>query len=255
MDKVIDIKGIRIGGGVPVVCVPIVATTASEILSEIKRLSNEHVQMIEWRVDYFDKIERLGEVEQALLELSKFTQECILLATYRSKEEGGQGELAPDKRDDLLLFLAKNKAVDFVDVELMQRDYPDTFVKKIQECGARVIASCHHFHGAPSQKQMLLELQTLSQCGADIAKLAVMPSTFEDTCNLLFVTKLFSDDPNHTLVITMAMGKMGVLSRLCGEITGSVVTFASGTQASAPGQVEREKLTVLLEQLHQCIEE
>ena len=50
--------------------------------------------------------------------------------------------------------------------------------------------------------------------------------------------------------ITMSMGQSGMLSRICGELTGSCVTFASGKQASAPGQIDARELKCVLDILH-----
>ena len=52
-------------------------------------------------------------------------------------------------------------------------------------------------------------------------------------------------------VITMSMGKTGVLSRLYGEVTGSAVTFAAGIRASAPGQIPVKRMRDTLMLLHE----
>ena len=48
----------------------------------------------------------------------------------------------------------------------------------------------------------------------------------------------------------MSMGELGVISRICGELTGSAITFACATQASAPGQIAVEDMNLLLEAIH-----
>ena len=45
------------------------------------------------------------------------------------------------------------------------------------------------------------------------------------------------------------MGKLGAVSRVCGELFGSCVTFAAGKNASAPGQIEAEKMEEILKVL------
>ena len=45
----------------------------------------------------------------------------------------------------------------------------------------------------------------------------------------------------------MAMGGMGVISRMAGQVFGSAVTFAALGTVSAPGQVPLEKLKEVLE--------
>ena len=51
-------------------------------------------------------------------------------------------------------------------------------------------------------------------------------------------------------VITMSMGTLGAVSRLCGEAFGSAMTFANPGAASAPGQVPLDVVNEVLESLH-----
>ena len=53
MQNAFEIKGIRIGDGKPVICVPVVAPERETIIETIKSLTEQKVQMIEWRVDCF----------------------------------------------------------------------------------------------------------------------------------------------------------------------------------------------------------
>ena len=46
--------------------------------------------------------------------------------------------------------------------------------------------------------------------------------------------------------ITMSMGKLGLVSRISGELTGSAVTFGSASAASAPGQLPVGELRTIL---------
>ena len=55
MQNAFEIKGIRIGDGKPVICVPVVAPERETIIETIKSLTEQKVQMIEWRVDCFRK--------------------------------------------------------------------------------------------------------------------------------------------------------------------------------------------------------
>ena len=48
----------------------------------------------------------------------------------------------------------------------------------------------------------------------------------------------------------MAMGEMGVISRICAEMSGSIISFAALKEASAPGQLPWKVLKDILTQLH-----
>ena len=111
----------------------------------------------------------------------------------------------------------------------------------------KTIVSSHDFSRTPSREEMLNRLLQMEEGGADIAKLAVMPEHPEDVLELLSVTCQFSDGAGHIPLITMSMGELGCVSRLCGRIFGSAVTFGSAGCASAPGQISAEELSRILQ--------
>ena len=99
---------------------------------------------------------------------------------------------------------------------------------------------------------MLLERMCLG--GADIVKLAVMPKTPEDVLDLLSVTSKFHLENPDTPIVTMSMGKLGNISRLCGETFGSCMTFGAHEKPSAPGQYEMGDLAMILDAIHRSNE-
>lgn len=100
---------------------------------------------------------------------------------------------------------------------------------------------------------MKMLLEQMCAGGADIVKLAVMPQDMEDVLKLLSVTNEFKEENPDTPVITMSMGKMGMISRLCGESFGSAITFAAHKKASAPGQMEMHEVADILERIHKIM--
>jgi 3-dehydroquinate dehydratase-1 len=83
---------------------------------------------------------------------------------------------------------------------------------------------------------MLETLLRSEREGADVAKLAVMPRSPSDVLRLLDTT-LQANAALRIPLITMSMGSLGAVSRVCGWQYGSSVTFAVGHQVSAPGQI------------------
>ena len=123
-------------------------------------------------------------------------------------------------------------------------------IRHLQKQNSFVVASNHHFHETPDVEAMLGILREMDQKGADILKLAVMPQCEEEVYTLLQATVKMKKETEKP-VITMSMGKTGVLSRLCGEVTGSAVTFAAGIRASAPGQIPVKRMRDTLMLLHE----
>ena len=68
------------------------------------------------------------------------------------------------------------------------------------------------------------------------AKLAVMPRDMQDVLTLLTATWQASQ-ALPIPVVSMAMGPLGAVTRMCGGAFGSAMTFAVGQSASAPGQM------------------
>ena len=66
---------------------------------------------------------------------------------------------------------------------------------------------------------------------------------------LLAATAEMADHHPETPVITMSMGALGAVSRLCGEAFGSAMTFANPGTASAPGQVGLDVGNAVLDSL------
>jgi 3-dehydroquinate dehydratase-1 len=76
-----------------------------------------------------------------------------------------------------------------------------------------------------------------------------MPQSAQDVLRLLaFTLRAAQEAPGP--VISMAMGKLGAISRLSGETLGSAMTFGSAGAGSAPGQMDAGTLRAALEALH-----
>ena len=93
----------------------------------------------------------------------------------------------------------------------------------------------------------------MQELGADIPKIAVMPQNKKDVLILLSATREMSEEHADRPIITMSMAGTGVISRLCGEVFGSALTFGAAGKASAPGQMGVEDLKTVLELLHKSL--
>jgi len=137
-----------------------------------------------------------------------------------------------------------------VDIELSAGD---TEVKSIisaaHKSGAVVICSNHDFEKTPAREEILSRLMQMDTLGADILKIAVMPQSSADVLTLLGATEEMSRRTQRPL-ITMSMSAKGTVSRLCGEVFGSCLTFGTVDKASAPGQISAVQLKEILKLLH-----
>ena len=247
----VKVKHTVIGEGIPKICIPVTGKTAEEICEQTKKILELEPDLAEWRIDCWE--EKAGEEKicEMLRTITDILGEIPLLFTFRTAAEGGARPIGSKDYVKLLKTAAKTGFADLIDIEVFScKDQAEALIGEIQQAGARVVASNHHFDRTPSRDEIFERLEAMEAAGADILKLAVMPKDFSDVCCLLEATNAFAQKTQRPL-ITMSMGKTGVLSRLCGEITGSSVTFGAGVNASAPGQVPAEKLRQILTEIHE----
>ena len=249
LGDMLKIKNKVIGEGKPLVCVSVMDVQKEDIVAEVKRLVEAGAEMIEWRVDAFEGVKSPNAVREVLKELAPFVNDTIVVFTFRSKEQGGQCSLNSELVYDLHQVAAETKVVDFIDVEYFYTEDADVEIYNLQKMGTRVITSHHDFHETPSSDVLFMLLEQMKHSKADIVKLAMMPQSTEDVLRLLEETNHFHKRYPKQPLITMSMGKLGSVSRICGEAFGSCVTFGAGKKASAPGQIEMEKLEEILEVL------
>lgn len=250
MDRKLIIKNRVIGEGRPLVCVPIMEKSRTEILKEAQRLADSHAEMVEWRVDAFEEVDSLNAIREVLKSLGEIFTETIFIYTFRSKAQGGLLELDEAAIKDIHEVAAESKVVDLVDVEFFASESSNKEIRKLQKMGVAIIASHHDFEQTPDKNTMLILLEKMLAGGADIVKLAVMPQKRKDVLSLLEVTSEYKENYPSSPIITMSMGAVGGISRIAGEYFGSCVTFGAGTKASAPGQINSKKLETVLEILH-----
>lgn len=247
----IKVRDIEIGAGAPKIIVPIIGVTKEDILNEAKTFDSIPVDVVEWRVDWFEHVFEFDKVEDVLKELRTALGNIPLLLTFRTKKEGGEKAIDTKDYKELNLRAAKTGYVDFIDVEIFTGD---NVVREIIDgahaAGVRIIASNHDFFKTPAKSDIIYRLRKMQDMGADIPKIAVMPQSKRDVLTLLCATEEMVTDYADRPIITMSMAGTGVISRLCGEVFGSSMTFGAAKKASAPGQMGVNDLNTVLDLLH-----
>ena len=247
------VRKIKIGEGIPKICVPIVGVTKEAIIEEAKTIAALSADIVEWRADWYEDVFLFEDVRSVLKSLREILQETPLLFTLRTAKEGGE------KSIDNATYIALNKAViesgeiDLLDVELFSGDkVVEEIIGYAHQNQVKVIASNHDFEKTPSKEEIISRLQKMQEMGADILKIAVMPKSSKDVITLLAATEEMSTNYAKQPIVTMSMSRDGVISRLAGEIFGSAITFGAAGKASAPGQISVQELRKVLEILHYC---
>ena len=112
----IKIRDIEIGAGAPKIIVPIVGVTKEDIINEAKTFDSIPVDVVEWRVDWFEGVFDFSKVEDVLKDLREVLGNIPLLMTFRTSKEGGEKEISVSDYAALNIAAAQSGYVDLIDI-------------------------------------------------------------------------------------------------------------------------------------------
>lgn len=248
----VAIRDIVIGEGMPKICVSLVGRNKEALLEEVDMARQAGVDMVEWRMDCFAQCPILEACESIACALREHLGTIVLLATFRSKAEGGGKEFSNEDYQGLYQHLLTSPAIDMIDLEIAREPHViGALIAQAKQRSIKVILSYHDIHKTMTRQEMITCLQSMQALDGDISKIAVMPACVDDVTRLMDTTmelhKQYCDRP----LVTMAMDDIGVMSRVCGEITGSAITFGYVKEKSAPGQLDVHTLKSYILEMHQ----
>lgn len=260
--KTLTIGDLTLGEGLPKICVPLTGETREELLEEARQVRTLPCQLAEWRADYMLAAQNEMAVEeqieclkQTLISL-RSELDMPIIFTVRTAAEGGRVQITKNDYYQLNQEMAQSKIADFIDLQAFEQPgvvnekQARDFIKIAHENGARVLLSNHDFEATPDLEELLARFFVMQELEPDLMKLAVMPKTEDDVFNLLEVAGLMRDSYGKIPFIAISMGELGAGTRICGGEFGSVITFAAGSRASAPGQLSAEALSKYLIQYY-----
>lgn len=264
----IQVGEVTIGSGRPKICASITETTRKAIIAAADILMQRSIDIVEWRIDFYEEADQWEEVKETLQRLKMSLAGKPLLVTFRTAAEGGSREISMEEYKTLLTRVADSRCAQMIDVEIFKEvSYEErkeaeknpqiqeklgslmNWIESLQE-KVVVVGSYHDFDKTPCDDELYSRIDMIAETGVDIPKMAVMPQNKMDVLRLMTVTLEESEKLNKPL-ITMSMGKLGSVSRAMGEAFGSAVTFGSAGQASAPGQIAVARLDQVLDIIHQ----
>lgn len=239
--------------GQALICTPLVARTADALQAELASILPKRPDVIEWRVDFFDEIHDPVRVVDVARSIRLAVGAIPIIFTRRASHEGGEAiGLAEEAIVALYEKVCEAGAIDIIDYELSQAAENKARLRAASRAqDVLMIMSYHNFQSTPAHAELVGKLAEAEQQDADIAKIAVMPRTPGDVLMLLDATLVASQRIQIPL-ITMSMGGLGAMTRLCGWMYGSALTFAVGSSNSAPGQIPIEELRMALETLQRA---
>ena len=86
MDTV-RVRNLELGAGIPAICIPNIGKSREEILSLTKQYKEMHMDLMEWRADWFEDVESIENVTKVLTDIREILGNTPLLFTFRTKKE------------------------------------------------------------------------------------------------------------------------------------------------------------------------
>ncbi|HEW0308102.1 TPA: type I 3-dehydroquinate dehydratase [Streptococcus pneumoniae] len=198
--------------------------------------------IIEWRADYLPK-EAILQVAPAIFE--KFAGRELVF-TLRTRSEGGEIGLSPEEYIHLIKEVAQFYQPDYIDFEYYS--YKDVFEEMLDF--PNLVLSYHNFQETP--ENMMEILSELTILNPKLVKVAVMAHTEQDVLDLMNYTRGFKTLNPEQEYVTISMGKVGKVSRITADVTGSSWSFASLDEVSAPGQISLASMKKIREILDEA---
>lgn len=222
----------------------LIVSVMPKSLEEVQALDAvryEDADIIEWRADFLPK-EAILQVAPAIFE--KFAGRELLF-TLRTRAEGGEIELSSEEYVQIIKEVARLYQPDYVDFEYYS--HRDVFEQMLDF--PNLVLSYHNFQETPdNMMEILSELTSLTP---KVVKVSVMAHTEQDVLDLMNFTRGFKTLNPEQEYVTVSMGKIGKVSRITSDMTGSSWSFASLDTESAPGQIALSSMKRIREILNE----
>ena len=197
--------------------------------------------IIEWRADFLPK-EAILQVAPAIFE--KFAGRELLF-TLRTRAEGGEIDLSSEDYVQIIKDVAQLYQPEYLDFEYF--GHKDVFEQMLDF--PNLVLSYHNFQETPdNMMEILSELTSLTP---KVVKVSVMAHTEQDVLDLMNFTRGFKTLKPEQEYVTISMGKVGKVSSITSDVTGSSWSFASLDAASAPGQISLSNMVKIREILNE----
>ena len=264
-------------GGLPAVAVSLTGPSLAHARAQARHAIDAGADVLELRVDLLEEADALAapgpmvvataaaQVLECLRRMADVVSGVPLLLTCRTAVEGGRAQL-DDAGYGAVLGAVLDELADWaperrpraIDVEVQRGCLPQV-TEQAHGLGIDVVASFHDFEATPADAVLEEVLDRMVSEGADLAKIAVWPTSADDVARLLGVCARATAGPGEGTglgvpVAAMSMGALGAVSRVAPAF-GTALTFAvvpdeqGLARASAPGQLPIQDVRRCLELL------
>ena len=190
----------------------------------LSMLSQKRPDLVEFRFDNLTNVTKLDEIAH------KKTFQAI--ASDRSNRDAAMTRK--------LLMTAAASGFEFVDLDIAS-PLAGSDIQQLKSTGSDLIRSFHDFSKTPSPKQLAELLGSQINAGGDVCKVVTTAVTPGDNLSIL---RFVEENSKKTRLVSFAMGRHGIPSRVLSPLFGAEFTFASLTESSktADGQLTIDSL-------------
>lgn len=220
----------------PAVCLSLACKTVDELKEEFAQNKN-YCQMVEWCIEKTEGSENYSEEEfKAILkDIKKMCGLKKLIVSYK-------GDVSVGGR-----ILAWSVGIaNIIDVDADNPCLP-AVVKATRFSRSKVLISHHRYDEMPSRDDIAEQFIKMEKLGGDILKIACFAKEEIDTHQMLEGAAAYVQLRKAKPIVAIAMGENGQTSRVCAGDFGSVISYAYGSEPTAPGQFSAKDLSKYLD--------
>jgi 3-dehydroquinate dehydratase-1 len=218
--KEVTIGELALTTGMPKIGVVLAGATREDLIRKAGQILTSAAQIVVWRLNPYQELDNRAELVNTASQLQQVLGTIPLVATFTMAADAD--ELA--EYYQTYQTLVNNRSVAAVDVDIAMVNQPDfmTLTQQMRANKIRLITS--QTVTRASTTELVTTYQTLAATGADVVRVTVESQDAQDVLALMEAT----EQAHRQLavpVIATASGKMGRYNGICGQLTGSAVTF------------------------------
>jgi 3-dehydroquinate dehydratase type I len=209
----------------PKICVSLTSEDPRSLYQKAQRAETLSADLLEVRLDSFSSHQGISKVAGAV--------GIPVVATNRPVSQKGSFAGSESERLSLLMDAVEGGA-DYVDIESSTRKL-DQVIETFRKTSAKIILS-HHYHSrTPKLSELKSTLVKLERRKADLYKIV---TTARSPADNLTILDLLTANQRAKPLVSFAMGKPGIWSRIMAPFYGADFTYASLERGleTAPGQ-------------------
>ena len=219
----------------------------------------DYNDLIELRLDFlFNKRVKVEDIIKTISNVKKvlkddYNLEPQFIATIRNFSNGGNCMLDEKTYLDIITLIYEKASVDAIDIDYCFYDKKSQAVKKLFSGKKSLIITYTCRDKSLSENDYDEIIKDLIKTPAYVIRIITKAFSFDDCLMLMDKVKKFSTEfeKSGKVVSVISLGKLGIVSRLYPEYTGSMITYINNEQSelvSIDGEISKREYDKLRKQ-------